>query len=116
MTKLKKLKCPNWIKPRFTPGGLRKADKRKGTLRFDYADIRDEPVPEGFERCNGDLTVEVSASDAPMWGGSYAELEVTVNCNICGTSYIEPCRMTDEDWVTELVAEALDAKAKEYRR
>jgi hypothetical protein len=116
MTAIHKLKCPNWIKPRYTPTGLRRCDKRGSTLRYDYAAIREAPVPHGFQRCRGDLTVEVVASQTPEWGGMSAELELNINCSVCGTAYLQPTNVTTEDWVASLVAAALSATAEEYRR
>ena len=114
MTKLTKLKCPNWIRPRFTPKQKKRvADKRQAIYCGDYAE-RFGPVPEGFERCGGNLSVELKVENEPCWGGTSAELDVTIKCDSCGRAFLNPDHlMTDESWVEMLMAEALDKRGNE---
>lgn len=114
VVKLERLKCPNWIKPRFTPTGLRRAVGNTQRV-WNYKELFGS-IPEGYERCGGNLIVYVQAIEEPDWGGYHADLNVKITCDCCGCAFLQPRDRTIEDWVAELVAEALDAKAEEYHK
>jgi hypothetical protein len=111
-TKLTMLKCPNWIKPRFTPKKKKRvADKRAAIYCGDYTTRFDSPIPDGFERCGGNLEVDLQVSNEPEWGGTCAALNVVLKCDSCGQAFLNPDHlMTDEAWAEMLIAEALDKR------
>ena len=118
MIKLKHLKCTNWIQPRFTPRkGLRRADKRQPVYGYRYVGSRGEgtcrTLPEGYERCGGNLTVDLAVVMDPYFGGSSPAVDLTVLCDSCGTAFLNT-GLTDEDWAEELIAAGLEARKEQY--
>jgi hypothetical protein len=120
MTKLKNLKCPNWIKPRFTAKkGLRKADKRAAIYRYDYLTRFagrgwNTHLPDTHVQCGGNLSVTLDARLEPCMGGCDAVLELTIKCDTCGTAYLMQPDTCVTDWAEQLIADALNTKEELY--
>jgi len=59
-----------------------------------------------FGRCGGSVSVEVSAENEPIFGGTQAQLEVHFKCDRCKTEVCDN-RLPDEfkfnKWLTEIM-------------
>lgn len=40
-----------------------------------------------WEKCDGDIEIDIQAQDEPYFGGSSASLRVEFRCSVCGNSY-----------------------------
>lgn len=62
---MKKVKCaPSWI-----------------------AFVNPDGIPEGAERCDGNIIATVAAVDEPYMGGTSAKLEIEYKCDKCGETF-----------------------------
>ena len=81
------------------------------------------PIPDGYERCNGELSVEVGIERGP-----YREdesINVELKCKRCGQPHLDAYQYEDDevtghrpfslsDALDELVAKGLDTMAGDF--
>lgn len=114
--RLKNLKCPNWIKPRYTTAKkLRRSAEQVYAYDYEHR-FHPEKIPAGYERCGGNLILSTKLTEEPGSRECIPALEVKVICDVCGQACLGQNLAYEEDWITRLAAEALDARGNDYYR
>ena len=119
--KLEKLKCPNLVTTRVTKAGNNVVNRRKSIYAW-WAKETPPPwttIPDGYERCNGNLSVEVKISR-----GMYRddeEIEVVLKCDRCGTPFLRgpnsgDFNLDDPELLNTLIAKGIDSMASKWNQ